>query len=136
MRRYVIVILLFANICYGVESYRFLVYRYKIPSLSTVETSLKTYGKTDISGAGGQPFRITSYLIAPNTNYAVINITLNNLSDNNYIRLMETNNYVLFLSSLDVIGTYDNRTGGWLNLPYHYIKNGLPADFYKVFKSS
>lgn len=73
-----------------------------------------------------QPVKLTNFLIAPNTNYATLNITPD-VGDKEFIDGLGSK--VLLISSLEIITETDGRTGGLITRVDRKDFNSLPNDF-------
>jgi len=120
----IFLMLALAIVCYSQESEVYLIYKDKLPiSLDIV----KAKGIKTITEAGGQPFRITHWVQAPNTNYFLISIVPRNQTEINFFTDLISNNYILPISAGNVV-TKHTRFGDrqiWEEMKF----NDLPDDF-------
>jgi len=89
-------------------------------------------GKKDIAAAHGQPFRITSYELNYNGKYALWNVSYKDTPEMDSLNSMEAQKYIVLLSTLEVINTYDPRIGGSRTEARYTVLSELPTDYYVV----
>lgn len=122
------------SLLYAEPVYEILVYRNKINI--TTENTIKSKGAQNIKDTkDNQPFKVTSYLIAPNTNYALVRVMPVN-TDKDFFKILEDNKYCYLVSTLDVVNIYDPRTGGNKREGKIFPVKNLPADYYKIWFST
>lgn len=93
-------------------------------------------GKKTIGEAGGQPFRVTSYQISPSGKYALLSVTLKDEDEKWRYNSMVNQNYIVPLSTMDVVGVYDSRIGGYRTEVVFQELADLPTDYYQVTVST
>jgi hypothetical protein len=86
-------------------------------------------GIKDIKMADGQPFRLTQYLIAPNTNYALVSIAYKNDTEKDWFDNLEKLGIILKISESNTV-TKQTRFGNEIVME-EKVYNSLPDDFNK-----
>lgn len=92
-------------------------------------------GKKDISAAGGQPFRITTYDLNFNGKYALWGVTYNDADELGHINGLEQAGKIVLLSSTSLVDVYTPQRGHQPDIFYKKLAD-LPTDFYNVEPSS
>ncbi|MGD9642761.1 MAG: hypothetical protein AB7V08_08485 [Elusimicrobiales bacterium] len=93
-------------------------------------------GKKTIGEAGGQPFHITSYQINYDGKYALLSVTTKDEDERWHYASMESKGYIVLLSTMDVVGVYDSRIGGYRTEVVFQELADLPTDYYQVTVST
>lgn len=102
----------------------YLIYTDKVNSLN-----FKDYGLlTD-----KQPYKITSITIAPNTNYAILQIVASKQNEIDSISMSITQSKMIKLYEQDIVSVYHPELGCKIDEPTMKWFNVLPKDFYNKF---
>jgi len=135
-----ILLFIFISFCYSQSSITYLVYLNKLPNTTNkidfpVKNILTGYeniidkGIKDIKIASGQPFRLTQYLIAPNTNYALVSIAYKDDIEKSWFDNLENLGIILKISESNTV-TKQTRFGNEIIMEQREY-NSLPDDFSK-----
>ena len=118
-------------------SYNYVIHR---PSISKIvsEDTIENYGYklADMTTIKGQPFRITSFFIAPNTNYLMLSVVPKTTPQKTMINNIVSQGYGLFISSENVVLVKNQRYDCLDAAIEIWNARKLPVDFYAVWGSS
>lgn len=93
-------------------------------------------GKKNIDEASGQPFRMTAYELNYNGKYALWTVSFKNEDEKWRLDSMEQKNYVVLLSSREVVSVYDSQRGGTVQVLESVELAQLPTDYYEITDST
>ncbi len=136
-----IILLMFISVSAFAETRTYLVYRQNnfpqdryLYTISPQEfKAFMATGKTTITEADGQPFRMTSYKISSGGKYALWTVSFKDDSEKRSLDSMERQKYIVLLSSSEVVSEFLPQKGGYETAA---IYNGelaeLPTDYYMV----
>lgn len=91
----------------------------------------KALGRQNISEAGGQPFRMTSYTISPTGKYAIWSVTFSNENEKNKVDALASTGEVVLLSSASLVGVFNHQRGVVTEMLTEKLAD-LPTDFFSV----
>ena len=135
-----LIVLFFVSICFSQEATTYIVYMSKLPdTIKKIDfptneklvgfNNIINLGVKDIKVAGGQPFRLTHYLRASNTNYALISLVPKDDWDKKFIDKCIGLGLMKKYKTEDVITVEDRRVGGRITKAISEKFCNLPTDF-------
>jgi len=80
--------------------------------------------------AHGQPYQLTSIILAPNTRYALVSVVISSSVERNIVNTYQTQGKIQKISDFAV---YKDKTPKTTLISSGSVLRNLPTDFYKIW---